>query len=256
MILALDAGTSRVKAALFDGNEIVLFAAKKTACVTTPALLEELALDLAGHDITLPLQVIASVSRPDLVDVVQDAFGSQGHFKLAFASAAMAESIGMPIRYDPPESLGADRIADALGGRTIYGSPVIVVDLGTATTFNVVGADGGFLGGAIAPGYGAFSNWLAERAPHLPVAGEPLPHVLGTNSKDAVTAGTVLGYAAMIDGMIGRLAAEAALDRYTAVCTGGHCEGAVSRACTLITERRSHLTLIGLQVMGERLLNG
>lgn len=116
---------------------------------------------------------------------------------------------GMPIRYDDPREVGADRIVNAVAAYAVHKKELIVVDFGTATTFDCVSSDGAYLGGIIAPGVGVSMDALFMKASKLPkVAMERPPHVIGKNTVHAMQSGLYYGYAAMVDGLIDRLTAE------------------------------------------------
>ena len=116
---------------------------------------------------------------------------------------------GLPVRYRPATSLGADRFVDAVAAKAAYGSPVIVVDFGTATTINVVDAGGAFVGGAIAPGIGIAAEALAAagaRLVRVDVEG-PTPPLVGRTTESAVQSGLIHGHAALVDGLLGQIVA-------------------------------------------------
>ena len=134
---------------------------------------------------------------------------------------------GMPLRYQPATSLGPDRLVDALAARSAYGAPVITVDFGTATTFNVVDAAGVFIGGAIAPGVGIAAQALADagarltRIALLPASETPQ---VGRSTEQGMRSGLLLGFAGLTRGLLDRLEAELRQDgagRPTVVATGG-----------------------------------
>jgi len=128
---------------------------------------------------------------------------------------------GMSIRYDDPREVGADRIVNAVAAYTKYKRELIVVDFGTATTFDCVTSDGAYLGGIIAPGVGVSMEALFHKASKLPkVAMEKPPHVIGRNTVHAMQAGLYYGYAAMVDGLIERLSEELG-GKPTIIATGG-----------------------------------
>lgn len=110
---------------------------------------------------------------------------------------------GMRILYDNPDSVGADRIVDAVAAYQRYGGPICIVDFGTATTFEAITENGEYLGGAIAPGIGIAADALAQRAAMLPkVAVERPPSVIGRNSVHAMQSGLLFGYVGLVEGMV------------------------------------------------------
>lgn len=117
--------------------------------------------------------------------------------------------IGVPVRVDNPREVGADRLVNAVGAYVEYGGPLLVVDSGTATTFDVVGADGGFEGGIISPGINLSMQALHDAAAKLPrVAIERPERTIGRNTVEAMQAGVFWGYICLIEGLIARVKAE------------------------------------------------
>jgi len=120
---------------------------------------------------------------------------------------------GMAVRYNPPAALGADRLVNAVAARARFGAPVVVVDFGTATTFNVVDAGGVFVGGAIAPGVGLAAAALAEAGARLhridlaPASLDP-PPLVGRTTEQSMRSGVLYGYAGLVEGLLARIDAE------------------------------------------------
>jgi type III pantothenate kinase len=131
--------------------------------------------------------------------------------------------LGVPVRIDKPSEAGADRLVNAIGAHVRYPGPLIVIDSGTATTFDIVGADGGFEGGIIAPGINLSMQALHDAAAKLPRIAIQRPErnrVVGTDTVSAMQSGVFWGYIAMIEGMIARIKAERG-EHLTVVATGG-----------------------------------
>jgi len=129
--------------------------------------------------------------------------------------------LGIPIRIDKPSEAGADRLVNAVGAHIVYPGPLIVIDSGTATTFDVIGADGGFEGGVIAPGINLSMEALHNAAAKLPrVAIQKPQRVVGTDTVGAMQSGVFWGYVALIEGLISRIKAERD-ENLTVVATGG-----------------------------------
>jgi type III pantothenate kinase len=158
---------------------------------------------------------------------------------------------GMPILYEPPGDVGADRIVNGVAAFATYGGPVIVVDFGTATTFDVVTKKGEYLGGVICPGVGISADALFQRAARLPRVDVRNPgRVIGRSTVASMQAGLYFGYAVMVEGLIARIRAELP-EPARVVATGGLAE-------TLAAEMPSIeavdpvLTLTGLRLIWER----
>lgn len=162
---------------------------------------------------------------------------------------------GVPLLYDNPRELGADRIVNTLAAYTLYGGPAIVVDFGTSTNFDVVSARGEFLGGALAPGIEISVDALAVRAAQLVKVQLVRPRsVIGKNTVEALQSGLLFGFAGQVDGLVTRIAAElapGAEDEVVVVATGGLAALLIAESET-ITHHAPHLTLRGLQMIFER----
>jgi type III pantothenate kinase len=157
---------------------------------------------------------------------------------------------GLRIVYREPERLGPDRIANALAVRARHGAPAIVVDLGTATNFDCLSAEGAFTGGAIAPGLGASAEALFQRAARLPrVPFERPERALAAGTEQALKVGLVWGWAAMVDGLVRRLQREMG-GRPKVVATGGWAR-VVAPECETVDTVDDDLTLHGLRLLWE-----
>lgn len=158
---------------------------------------------------------------------------------------------GLPIRYDNPSEVGADRIVNALAARELFGAPVVVVDFGTATTFDVVNQAGEYIGGIIAPGVAISAEALFAQAAKLYRVDLRRPEALiGRTTSSAMQSGIYYGYLGLVEGIIGRLRLELPKLKRT-VATGGLAD-LVARDSTLIDEVQPNLTLLGLQLVWER----
>ena len=158
---------------------------------------------------------------------------------------------GMPIRYDNPHEIGPDRLVNAVAGYDKLGGPCVVVDFGTAVTYDVVSAAGEYLGGIIFPGVEIAMEALTERAAALPKIELGTPRArIGKTTIDAIRAGIVYGYAGMVDGILARLRAELG-EEMQAIATGGLANEIVP-FCDSIEDVDDQLTLTGLRLIWER----
>ena len=155
---------------------------------------------------------------------------------------------GVRVRMDNPSEVGADRIVDAAAAHHRYGGPVSIVDLGTATTFDTVSAEGDYLGGAIAPGLGTASESLFTRTAMLPRVEMVRPErAIGTNTIAAIQSGLVFGYIGLIEGIIARIRRELKGET-TVVATGGYAE-LIASETPVIDVVNKDLTLVGLRLI-------
>jgi type III pantothenate kinase len=158
---------------------------------------------------------------------------------------------GMPILYENPHDVGADRIVNAIAARARHGSPVIVLDFGTATTFDVVGPGGEYLGGVIAPGLGLSADALFEKAARLHhVDVRPPQRVIGRNTEEVIQSGLFYGYVGLVEGLVLRIRAELAANA-PVVATGGLAP-IFEPELELLEEVDLRLTLEGLRLIWEK----
>jgi type III pantothenate kinase len=157
---------------------------------------------------------------------------------------------GVHIRYDTPQSVGADRVVDAAAVKALYGIPACIVDFGTATTFDAVTAEGDYLGGAIAPGIGIAAQALFERTAKLPrVELARPPSVIGRNTPHSIQSGLLYGYVGLVEGMVRRFREELGPDMKV-IATGG-LANIIARETDIIDVVDPWLTLEGLRLIWE-----
>jgi type III pantothenate kinase len=157
---------------------------------------------------------------------------------------------GVAVLIDNPKEVGADRIVNSLAAYIRFGGPALVVDFGTATTFDCVSERGEYVGGAIAPGIQVAAEALFEHTARLPLVELVAPRsAIGKSTVEAVQSGLILGYAAMVDGMVERIAKE--LGQPTVIATGGLAPVVIPESRT-IDHHEPWLTLEGLRLVFER----
>jgi len=158
---------------------------------------------------------------------------------------------GMPICYDHPSEVGADRVVNGVAAYERYRRALIIVDFGTATTFDYICARGNYQGGAIAPGIGIAAEALHQRASKLPRVDIARPtHVIGKNTVSSMQAGIFYGYVGLVDGIVERMKAECG-EQPLVIATGGLAP-LVAESSTTIDEVSTDLTLEGLRIIHER----
>ncbi len=159
--------------------------------------------------------------------------------------------LGVGIEYPKPRSIGADRLANAASAALFYGTPCVVVDFGTAVTFDILSADKKYVGGVIAPGLEAMTDYLHQRTALLPKISliEP-PGPIGKSTKHAMLAGAVYGYRGLVKNILAELRTKLGARRMKVVATGGYAE-LIAAGVPEITELHPNLTLEGLRLIGS-----
>ncbi len=183
---------------------------------------------------------------PPLTTTFEQLF--QRYFNLSPLVVAAGVKTGVRILMDNPREVGADRIVNAAAAHHLYGGPVIIADLGTATTFDTVSREGNYLGGAIAPGIGTAAEALFLRAAKLPLVEliAPLKDI-GTESITALQSGIIFGYVGLVEGLVARIQQELG-EKAKVVATGGFAE-LIASETTVIDTVNPDLTLIGLRLI-------
>jgi len=210
MLLALDIGNTNVTVGLFRAGALL---ATRRAATDTRATADELELVLDGllglDGIGLAdLDAIALASVVPVVTGEIESIAARHDIRLVSATAG---SVPLAVRVDRPGDVGADRLVNALAAARLHGTPAVVVDLGTATTFDCVAADGAYVGGAIAPGLVLGIEALAARTAKLPRVELRAPdRAIGRDTVTAIQSGAVLGYQSLVSGLLARIRSELA----------------------------------------------
>ena len=223
MILAVDIGNSNIVLGCFDENEILFedrLSTDREATVLEYAVIIKTSLEMHKLEYEQITGAIISSVVPSVTEDVQQAV-----FRLTGQQAMVVGpgvKTGLNILLDDPKQLGSDRVADAVGAIGEYPCPLIIVDMGTATTISVIDRNKNFLGGMIIPGLQVSLDSLANRTSQLPhVSLDEPKKVIGTNTVDCMKSGIIYSTAGSIDGAIDRIEQELG-ESCTVVSTGGH----------------------------------
>ena len=258
MLLTIDIGNTNMVLGVFDGDTII----EHWRIATVPdRTADELAVVLHGllaqsgtikehdlHGVAL-CSTVPSVLH-EMRDMLRRYYGD-----IPAVIVQPGIKTGVPIRYDNPKEVGADRIMNSLAAIHLYGGPAIVVDFGTSTNFDAVSARGEFVGGALAPGIEISVDALARRAAQLlKVELTRPPRIIGKSTVEALQSGIVYGFAGQVEGIVRRMASELSPGDPAAVnviATGGLAP-LVTAEVPLIDHHEPWLTLIGLRLVWER----
>ncbi len=246
MLLAVDVGNTQTALCLYRDAELVDHWRLATERSSTADELGVLLAGLLDFDDVEGICLASTV--PVLVREWEALAGKWAHAPLLVVGPGV--KTGIPIRYDDPRELGPDRIANSVAARERYGAPVIVVDFGTSTNFDVVSPDGEYVGGVLAPGVEISMEALFARAARLVKVDYSTPEsVIGKTTVSALQSGLVYGFAGQVDGIVGRIRGELGVDA-RAVATGGLADLVAPHSET-IELVDPFLTLEGLRLVWE-----
>jgi len=249
MLLAIDIGNTNIILGMFEDKELratwrIATGIHRMAdeyAVILLNLLRQQGLD--APDVT---KVALCSVVPPLTAVFEELCQQYCHVSPLVVRAGV--KTGVRIRMDNPAEVGADRIVDAAAAHHLYGGPIIIVDFGTATTFDTVSREGDYLGGAIAPGLSTAAESLYIQAAMLPRVELTRPErAIGTSTIAAMQSGLVFGYVGLIEGIIARIQQELG-EKARVVATGGYAE-LIAKETSVIDVVNTELTLIGLRLI-------
>jgi type III pantothenate kinase len=252
MLLAIDVGNTETVLGVFRDEEL----AWRWRMATVPdRTADELALLFGGFLQQQELSFDRNVTGVVLSSVVPSATQAlremvRRYFRFPPVVVEPGVKTGVPVLTDNPKEVGADRIVNALAAFSKFGGPCLVVDFGTATTFDCVSERGEYIGGVIAPGLQVAARALFEHTARLPLVELVAPNAaIGKNTVESVQSGLIFGYASLIDGMVERIAKE--LGHPTVVATGGLAPAVIDE-CRAVDHHEPWLTLEGLRLVFEK----
>jgi type III pantothenate kinase len=248
MLLAVDVGNTNTVLGVFDGETLVDSWRTKTDARSTA---DELALTWRGllGDVEITGMAVCST----VPAILHEVRSMTDRYYVDMPSVIVEPGVrtGVPLHYDNPKEVGADRIMNALAAFHLYGGPAIVVDFGTSTNFDVVSAKGEFLGGALAPGIEISIDALAARGARLFKVELVRPRsVIGKSTVEALQSGLLYGFTGQVDGVVRRIITELG-GQAAVIATGGLANLVIAESET-IEHYEPDLTLIGLRIVFDR----
>jgi type III pantothenate kinase len=254
LLLAIDIGNTNVKLGTFDGAELCATWRLETNARRMPdeyAVLLDWLLARGGLSFGDVKGVSLSSTVPAMVPIIKELAASYFTLDCPLVEVSAKGNTGVTIAIDNPSEMGADRIVDALGAAELYRLPAVIVDFGTATTFDAVDRDRRLLGTALAPGLRTAMDGLFQRAARLSrIELEPPKQVIGRNTVAALRSGWVYGYVGLVEGLVTRIKKELGDDTLV-IATGGLADYVVAET-SIFDVHDPMLTLKGLRLYHER----
>jgi len=249
LLLALDIGNTNVTVGVFDGEKLKATWRIASGVHRMPDEYASVLLNL----LSLERILVASVREAVLCSVVPSLEATfisllERYFGITPLVVGVGVKTGVKLATENPREVGADRVVNAAAAQRLYGGPVIVIDFGTATTFDAVSREGDYLGGAIAPGIDIAAEALFLRTAKLPQVELTRPkNAIGRSTVSAMQSGIIFGYIGLVEGIVARIRKELGGEART-VATGGYAE-TIARETPVIEIVNPDLTLIGLRMI-------
>ncbi len=253
MLLVFDIGNTNIVLGLFQGEKLVRSWRVSTRRDQTSHEYAVLCRNLFSLS-ELPADAIRGAIISSVVPPLNEAFSTlcAEFFDVAATFVEPAQQDQIPILYEHPSDVGADRIVNAIAAREMFGTPAIVVDFGTATTFDAVSPAGEYLGGTIAPGIGTSTEALVQRAAKLPrIEIKETPRCIGRTTVESMQAGVFFGYVGLVEGILKRFRAELGGEPVV-IATGGFAP-MIARGFSGFDRIEPDLTLHGLRLFFDGL---
>ncbi|HXJ77722.1 MAG TPA: type III pantothenate kinase [Candidatus Methylomirabilis sp.] len=252
MLLVIEVGNTNTGVGVYDGSRLLVswrLTSRREQTADEYGLFIQTLLGTRG----IAVQQIAGVAISNVVPTVQQTLEwmCETYFGVRPFTVQPGVNVSIPLKVDHPMEVGADRICNVVAGIALYGTPLIVVDFGTATNFDVVNARGEFVGGAIAPGLVVATEALISRAARLYRVELVRPKdAIGHNTVTNIQSGVVYGYAGLVDGLVERMRQE--LDGDVKVIATGGLAGQMREVARSIQQVNTHLRLEGLRMIWEQ----
>lgn len=251
MLLVIDVGNTHTVLGIFSGERLMhhwRLSTSKDRTVDEYGTLARNLFSIAGISFEKVHGIAISSVVPPLNDTLEEM--SKSYFQMEPLFVQPGVKTGMPILYENPHDVGADRIANAVAALNLFGTPALVIDFGTATTFDVISTKGEYLGGVIAPGPGISAEALFEKTARLPRTGiKKPPKVIGKNTVHSIQSGLYYGYASLIKGIVQVIMEEMEGDPEV-IATGGIVDPFI-KDMPFIKHFKPNLTLYGLKIIYE-----
>jgi len=254
MLLAIDVGNTSIAYGVFDDEDLISTFSIETNKNSTQSEFSTILSKSLNEKKINPSKINSSIIScvvPEIMDIISDTI--KDLFDTLPVVVSHTSKTNMPILYDDPEEVGADRIVNSVAAYNMFKSSAVVVDFGTATTFDCISAEGEYLGGSIAPGIKISSDALSVQASKLPKVDIVKPkNVIGKNTIESMQSGIVFGYVSLVDGLIGMI--KKSMGTNPVVISTGGLSKLISEDSQMIEYTDEHLSLKGLKILFK--LNG